>query len=68
MLNWDKWLPALMPAYNTNYHSTIATTPFELLFGIQLRLPHFQLQTLNDITMVNHLLLSDSKCCTRRAS
>jgi IS30 family transposase len=29
-LNWDKWLPALMLAYNTSYHSTIATTPFEL--------------------------------------
>jgi hypothetical protein len=34
-LNWDKFLPALMLAYNTSYHSTIATTPFELLFGIR---------------------------------
>jgi hypothetical protein len=38
-LNWDKWLPALMLAYNTSYHSTIATTPFEFLFGIKPRLP-----------------------------
>jgi hypothetical protein len=38
-LNWDEWLPALMLAYNTSYHSTIATTPFELLFGIKPRLP-----------------------------
>ncbi len=30
-LNWDKWLPAL----NTSYHSTIATMPFELLFGVK---------------------------------
>jgi hypothetical protein len=28
-----------MPAYNTSYHSTIATTPFELLFGVRPRLP-----------------------------
>jgi hypothetical protein len=38
-LNWDKFLPALMLAYNTSYHSTIATTPFELLFGVHSRLP-----------------------------
>ncbi len=38
-LNWDKWLPALMLAYNTSYHSTIATTPFELPFGVKPRLP-----------------------------
>ncbi len=28
-----------MLAYNTSYHSTIATTLFELLFGIRPRLP-----------------------------
>jgi IS30 family transposase len=38
-LNWDEWLPALMLAYNTSYHSTIATTPFKLLFGVKPRLP-----------------------------
>ncbi len=37
-LNLDEFLPALMLAYNTSYHSTIATTPFELLFGIRPRL------------------------------
>ncbi len=37
-LNWDEFLPALMLAYNTSYHSTIATTPFELLFGVRPRL------------------------------
>jgi len=31
-LDWENFLPALMPSYNTSYHSTIATTPFELLF------------------------------------
>jgi len=40
-LNWDEWLPALMLAYDTSYHSTIATTPFELLFGVKPRLPSF---------------------------
>jgi transposase InsO family protein len=38
-LNWDEWLPALMLAYNTSYHSTIATTPLDLLFGVKPRLP-----------------------------
>jgi transposase InsO family protein len=38
-LNWQDFLPALMLAYNTSYHSTIATTPFELLFGVKPRLP-----------------------------
>jgi hypothetical protein len=28
-----------MLAYNTSYHSTIATTPFALLFGVKPRLP-----------------------------
>jgi transposase InsO family protein len=41
-LNWDEWLLALMLlAYNTSYHSTIATTTFELLFGVKPRLPSF---------------------------
>jgi hypothetical protein len=39
MLNWDEWLPALMLAYNTSYHSMISTTPFELVFGVKPRLP-----------------------------
>jgi len=43
-LNWDEFLPALMLAYNTSYHSTIATTPFELLFGIRPRLPAPEIQ------------------------
>ncbi len=28
-----------MLSYNTSYHSTISTTPFELLFGVKPRLP-----------------------------
>ncbi len=38
-LNWEEFLPALMLAYNTSYHSTITTTPFELVFGVRPRLP-----------------------------
>jgi hypothetical protein len=40
-LNWETFLPALALSYNTSYHSTIATTPFELLFGEKARLPSF---------------------------
>lgn len=39
--DWEQFLPALMLSYNTSYHSTIATTPFELLFGVKARLPSF---------------------------
>jgi hypothetical protein len=40
-LNWEMFLPALAISYNTSYHSTMATTPFELLFGEKARLPYF---------------------------
>jgi hypothetical protein len=40
-LNWETFLLALAISYNTSYHSTIATTPFELLFGEKARLPSF---------------------------
>jgi Integrase zinc binding domain/Integrase core domain len=41
VLDWETFLPALALSYNTSYHSTIATTPFELLFGEKARLPSF---------------------------
>jgi hypothetical protein len=40
-LNWETFLPALALSYNTSYHLTIATTPFELLLGEKARLPSF---------------------------
>jgi hypothetical protein len=40
-LNWETFLPSLSLSYNTSYHSSIATTPFELLFGEKARLPSF---------------------------
>ena len=38
-LDWEQYLPALQFSYNTSYHSTIATTPFELLYGMKARTP-----------------------------
>jgi hypothetical protein len=38
-LNWNNFLSALMLSYKTSYHSTIATTPFELLFGVKPQFP-----------------------------
>ena len=40
-LDWESYIPALMFSYNTSYHSTIATTPFELLYGMKARTPTF---------------------------
>jgi len=40
-LNWETFLLALALSYNTSYHSTNATTPFELLFGEKARIPSF---------------------------
>jgi hypothetical protein len=48
-LNWETFLPALVISYNTSYHSTIATTPFELLFGEKARLPSFPNEDIQQI-------------------
>jgi hypothetical protein len=40
-LDWEQYIPALMFSYNTSYHSTIISTPFELLYGMKPRLPSF---------------------------
>jgi hypothetical protein len=40
-LDWENFLLALMLSYNMSYHSTIATTQFELLFGEKPRMPSF---------------------------
>jgi len=41
ILNWETFISALAISYKTSYHSTIATTAFELLFGEKARLPSF---------------------------
>lgn len=48
-LNWEEFIPALSFAYNTSYHSTIATTPFELLFGMKPILPALPAQDIQRI-------------------
>jgi hypothetical protein len=40
-LNWENFLLALMLSYNMSYHSTIASTLFELLLGEKPCLPSF---------------------------
>jgi hypothetical protein len=40
-LDWELYIPAMMFSYNTSYHSTIMTTPFELLYGMKPRTPSF---------------------------
>jgi Integrase core domain len=40
-LNWETFLPALAISYNTSYHSTFASTPYELLFEEKAQLPSF---------------------------
>ena len=37
-LDWEGYVPAMVFSYNTSYHSTIRTTPFELTFGMKPRL------------------------------
>jgi hypothetical protein len=48
-LNWETFLPALAISYNTSYHSTIATTPFELFFGVKARLSSFPNEDIQQI-------------------
>jgi Integrase core domain len=57
-LNWETFLLALALSYNTSYHSTIATTPFELLFGEKARLPSFPSE---DIQKVNYGKTSEAE-------
>ena len=43
-LSWEDFLPALNLAYNTSYQSSIASSPFELLYGYAPRLPTTNLE------------------------
>ena len=38
-LSWEDFLPALNFAHNTSYQSSIASTPFETLYGNKPRIP-----------------------------
>ncbi len=58
-LNWETFLPALALSYNTSYHSTVASTPFELLFGEKARLPSFPNE---DIQKLHYQETSVAEC------
>ena len=38
-MSWDLQLPLLLLAYRTSVHDTIGTSPFELMYGREVRLP-----------------------------
>jgi hypothetical protein len=48
-LKWETFLPAVAHSYNTSYHSTIASMPFELLFRDKARLPSFPNEDIQNI-------------------
>ena len=55
-LDWEKFLPAMNFAYNTSYHSTIGTTPFQLLYGYPADTPGTQNKTMQpEPTFETHL-------------
>ena len=43
-LSWEDFLPALNLAYHTSYQSSIASSPFQLLYGYAQRLPTTNLE------------------------
>jgi hypothetical protein len=49
-LNWETFLPALAISYNTSYHSTITTTPFELLLADKPNYRHFPMKKFSKFT------------------
>jgi transposase InsO family protein len=59
-LNWETFLPALAISYNTSYHSTIATTLFELLFGEKASCHLFLMRTFSKFTTAKLRRLRDS--------
>ena len=44
-LNWESWLAPLEIAYNTHVHKATMTTPFFLTYGVDPRLPYFDMDT-----------------------
>jgi hypothetical protein len=60
-LYWETFLLTLAISYNTSYHSTITTTPFELLFGEKARLQSFPKEAIND----SHSDGPVTRACTR---
>ncbi len=48
-LNWEWYLAQLMFCYNTSYHTTKKSTPFELTYGMKPRLPSLPIPELQRI-------------------
>lgn len=48
--DWLKWLPLAEYWYNTNFHSAINTTPFEIVYG---QPPTHHLHYTNGVSMVD---------------
>ena len=55
-LSWDLYLPTLLLAYRTSTHETTGVTPFELMFGHELRVPEDVMFPIPDssLTSSNH--------------
>ncbi len=49
-LNWEWYLAPLMFCYNTSYHTTTKSTPFELTYGMKPRLPSLPIPELQRIS------------------
>jgi hypothetical protein len=49
-LNWEWYLAPLMFCYNTSYHSTTRSTPFELTYGMKPRLSSLPIPDLQRIS------------------
>ncbi len=49
-LNWEWYLAPLMFCYNTSYHTTTRSTPFELTYGMKPRLPSLPIPELQRIS------------------
>ena len=55
-LDWELYLAPLMFSYNTSYHSTTKSSPFELLYGMKPRLPAFPGPELDRINYGEHFV------------
>ncbi|KAJ4821432.1 polyprotein [Rhynchospora pubera] len=71
--NWHKWLPLAEWWYNTNFHTSIKTTPFQALYGYappQFPMgspPRSDVQTVNEVIKERHQVLLELQQELKRA-
>ena len=53
-LDWEPYLPAIRICYNTSVSKAIQTSPFSLMFGINPRMPFFELDKYIDYDETKH--------------